>query len=122
MSASASTTSLTLTGLKALTTYEVVVTACRNEACTQSSAATGVSAETDTEYWQFRGSGNSVNDVDATVADGNARLSATGLVRMPATWPTGCSFITVQWSQPVDARRGVASGAADTAIPDSYLS
>lgn len=76
-SAAASATSVTLTGLKALTTYVVTVRACANEACSQSSASASASAETDTEYWQFRGTGNTVDKLTQIVSDGNARLSAT---------------------------------------------
>ena len=77
MSAAASATSLTLGSLKAATTYAVTVVACANEACSVSSSSASASGETDTEYWQFGGSGNTVARLTKIVSDGNARLSAT---------------------------------------------
>lgn len=76
-SAAASATSLTLTGLKAATTYAVTVLACANQACATSVSSASASAETDTEYWQLQGTGNSVSRLTKIVSDGNARLSAT---------------------------------------------
>lgn len=75
--ARAGETSVTLTLLKAATTYRVLVRACQDSACTQYGAATPVSATTATEYWQLQGSGASVNGLTRIVSDGNARLSAT---------------------------------------------
>ncbi len=125
-SAASSATSLTLTGLKALTTYAVVVTACRNEACTQSSAASSVSAETDTEYWQFRGTGNTVDKLTKIVSDGNARLSATrfgpdaGAManRIQLYYGPMPTSTTNRQSQLAVA---AASTAAIATNPDSYL-
>jgi hypothetical protein len=77
VSAAASATSVTLTGLKSQTTYAVSVIACANDACTQSSASSEVQTETDREHWQLNGSGSSVNTLTKAVSDGNARLSAT---------------------------------------------
>lgn len=77
VSAEASATSATLTNLKSNTEYAVVVKACRNQACTESSDAAAVNGSTDAEYWQLRGSGNKVDTLTKIVADGNARLSAT---------------------------------------------
>jgi len=45
-SAAASATAVTLSGLKALTTYVVTVRACANEACSTSSVSASASAET----------------------------------------------------------------------------
>jgi hypothetical protein len=75
--AAATVTSINVTGLKSNTEYAVVVKACRNEACTESSAAAPVPGSTDAEYWQLRGTGNRVDTLTKIVADGNARLSAT---------------------------------------------
>jgi hypothetical protein len=75
--APAGASSVTLTGLKAQTTYAVVVKGCLNEACSQSSDAEAVSAETDREHWQLIGTGSSVSGLTKIVSDGNARLSAT---------------------------------------------
>ena len=75
--ASGSVTSINVTGLKSNTEYAVVVRACRNAACSESSAAAAVSGSTDAEYWQLRGTGNKVDTLTKIVADGNARLSAT---------------------------------------------
>ena len=76
-SASASASSHTLTGLKAHTTYAVVVRSCEDEGCTRAASAEAVSAETDREHWQLQGSGNTVSGLTKIVSDGNARLSAT---------------------------------------------
>lgn len=75
--AAATQSSVVLTGLKSQTTYSVTVTSCADAACAASSAAAAVSAETDREYWQLTGSGNSVSGLTKAVSDGNARLSAT---------------------------------------------
>lgn len=55
--ASASATSLTLTGLKSSTTYSVVVRSCDNAICTQSGDTAAVSGTTSAEYWQVQGTG-----------------------------------------------------------------
>ncbi|MGE0044073.1 MAG: fibronectin type III domain-containing protein, partial [Vicinamibacterales bacterium] len=68
---------VSLAGLKAATTYAVVVTACRDAACAENGSAAPVTGATDTEYWQLQGTGNTVSGLTTTVADGNARLSAT---------------------------------------------
>jgi hypothetical protein len=70
-------TSVRLTGLKAATAYQVTVYACLDEACTEWSASANATGETDREYWQLQGAGNSVARLTAAVSDGNARLSAT---------------------------------------------
>ena len=50
VSAASSATSVTLSNLKAATTYAVTVVACANEACSASASSTSVSGSTDTEY------------------------------------------------------------------------
>lgn len=125
-SAASSATSLTLTGLKALTTYAVVVTACHNEACTQSSAASSVSAETDTEYWQFRGTGNTVDKLTKIVSDGNARLSATRFGPDAGAMANRIQLyygpMTSSTSRQAQLSVAVASGTADAASPNTFLS
>jgi hypothetical protein len=70
-------TSVALTGLRASTIYAVTVLSCQDAPCRQSSASASVSGATDTEYWQLRGTGNTVDTLTTVVSDGNARLSAT---------------------------------------------
>jgi hypothetical protein len=116
-------TSATLTGLKSHTTYAVTVTACANEACTVSSAAGSVSAETDREHWQLQGSGNTVTRLTAAVADGNARLSATrfgpdaGALANRVQLYYGPMNTTRTWA----LAAAVASSEANAANPESYL-
>lgn len=125
-SASASATSVTLTGLKALTTYVVTVRSCANEACSQSSSSTSASAETDTEYWQFNGTGNTVDRLTRIVSDGNARLSATRFGPDAGAMANRVQLYYGPMSTATN-RTGslsvaVASGEADPANPDTYLS
>ncbi len=122
--AAASATSVTVTGLKAATTYAVVVVACRDEACGQSSQSGSVSGQTDTEYWQFRGTGNTVDRLTKAVADGNARLSAT---RFGPDAGDVANRVQLYYG-PLNTTRqsplavAVASGPADVNNPDSFLS
>ena len=126
MSAAASATSLTLGSLKAATTYAVTVVACANEACSVSSSSASASGETDTEYWQFGGSGNTVARLTKIVSDGNARLSATRFGpgagdlanRVQLYYGPMGSSTTGRQSQLAVA---VSSAAATAANPDSYL-
>lgn len=122
--AASTATSLTLTGLKAATTYSVTVQSCANEACSTSSSSASASADTDTEYWQLRGTGNNVSGLTQAVSDGNARLSATrfgpdagALANRVQLYygPMGTGDRRSQLSV------AVASGTADAANPDSYL-
>ena len=122
-SAASSSTSLTVTGLKASTMYSVAVLSCTNEACSQSSTSASVSGETDTEYWQLRGTGNTVSGLTKAVSDGNARLSAT---RFGADAGALANRVQLYYGPMATNRRSqlsvaVASGPADAASPDSYL-
>ena len=123
VSAAAGSTSATLTGLKSHTTYAVTVTSCANEACTQSSAAAAVSAETDREQWQLWGSGNNVSGLTKIVSDGNARLSAT---RFGPDAGDMANRIQLYYG-PMGGNRqsplavAVASGPADINNPDTFL-
>jgi len=123
--APASATSATLTGLKALTTYVVTVAACANDACSSSSVSTSASAETDTEYWQLRGSGNTVAQLATIVSDGNARLSAT---RFGADAGAMANRVQLYYgpmqtsgSRQAQLSAGVASATADAATATSFL-
>jgi len=126
VSAAASATSLTLSSLKAATTYAVTVVACANDACTASSSSTSVSGETDTEYWRFGGTGNTVDRLTKIVTDGNARLSATrfgpdaGAManRVQLYYGPMGSATTGRQSQ---LSAAVAPAAATAASPDTYL-
>jgi hypothetical protein len=123
VSAAAGSTSATLTGLKSHTTYTVTVTSCANEACSASSAAPAVSAETDREHWQMNGTGNTVSGLTKAVSDGNARLSATrfgpdaGAMANRVQLYYGPLNRGAQWA----LAAGVASSEANAANPASYL-
>jgi hypothetical protein len=117
-----SVTTATLTGLKAATAYSVTVRACQDEACSTSSAADAVIGETDTEYWQLRGTGNTVNGLTKIVSDGNARLSATrfgpdagGMANRVQLYYGPMASMRPQLAAAVSSR------AADASIPDSFL-
>lgn len=123
--APASATSLTLTGLKALTTYVVTVAACANDACSTSSVSASASAETDTEYWQLQGSGNTVARLTTIVSDGNARLSAT---RFGSDAGAMANRVQLYYgpmhsagSRQAQLSAGVASAEANAANTDSFL-
>ena len=68
--------SMTLTGLKSATGYDVSVQACVGEAC--SSGPNGGSAEGETaqEVWQLLGDGDSINGLTNIVFDSNAKMHA----------------------------------------------
>lgn len=124
-SASASATAVTLTGLKALTTYVVTVRACANEACSTSSVSASASAETDTEYWQLQGTGNTVARLTTIVSDGNARLSAT---RFGPDAGAMANRVQLYYgpmhsagSRQAQLSAGVASAEATAANTDSFL-
>ena len=118
-------TSATITGLKAATTYRVMVKACQDAACTLYGTAAPVSATTSTEYWQLQGGGASVSGLTKVVADGNARLSATRIGPDAGTVNAG----RVQFyygpmpGQGSTASLAVAVGnaVASAAVPSSYL-
>jgi len=118
-------TRVTLDGLKAATAYSVVVRACHDEACASSSESPAAAGTTDTEYWQLRGTGNTVDRLTKSVSDGNARLSATGFG--PDAAPMASRVQLYYGPMPVAMSRqsqlavAVASGPADGANPDSYL-
>jgi hypothetical protein len=124
--AAASATSLTLSGLKAATAYSVTVVSCADAQCSSSTSSTSVSAETDTEYWQLQGTGNSVNRLTKIVSDGNARLSATRLGpdagdmanRVQLYYGPMNSATTNRLSQLSVA---VASAGADAVDPSTFL-
>lgn len=126
VSASASETSATLTGLKAATAYRVMVKACQDAACTLYGAAAPVSATTSTEYWQLQGSGASISGLTKVVSDGNARLSATRIGPDAGTANAGRVqfYYGPMFSQGSTASLAVAVGnaAANAATPSSYLS
>ena len=125
VAAGSEATSVTLTGLKAATAYSVTVFACRDEACTESSASVSVTGETDTEYWQLRGTGNTVDRLTKAVSDGNARLSA---MRFGPEAEAMANRIQLYYGpMPGPGRQpslsaGVASAVADAASPESFLS
>ena len=117
-SVAASSTSTTLSLLKAQTTYAVAVRACRDAACQVAARGSGTGA-TDKEYWQMHGSGASVSGLTQPVSDGNARLSATRFGEAGVSTgriqlyygPRGFNGLSV----------ATAPQAADAALPASYL-
>jgi len=125
VSAAASARSATVTGLKSQTTYAITVKACANAACTSSSAAAAVSAETDREEWQLRGSGNSVRGLTQAVSDGNARLSATRLGPDAGAMANRIQLYYGPMSTGQNRNSmlsvAVASAEATASNPDSYL-
>lgn len=120
----ADATAVTLTNLKAATTYAVTVIACQDEPCALAVASRPVDASTDTEYWQFVGVGRSVDGLTKIVADGNARLSATRFG--PDAGEMAGAVQLYYGPMPRDRRPqlavAVASGPADAAAPESFLS
>ncbi len=69
--AASTDTSSRLTGLKAGTTYQVAIAACADPDCTSSEpGAAADEGTTSEEYWQLRGSGNSYEQAEQIVADG----------------------------------------------------
>lgn len=118
-------TSITLTGLKAATAYSVTVFACLDEPCALWSASESVTAETDTEYWQLRGTGNTVDHLTQAVSDGNARLSA---MRFGPEADAMANRIQLYYGPMNSPGRqpslsaAVASAVADASRPQSFLS
>ena len=125
-SAVASASSVTLTGLKASTTYAVTVLACANETCSQSSSSASTNGETDTEYWQLQGTGNTVDRLTKIVSDGNARLSATRLGPDAGAMANRIQLyygpMNTATSRQAQLSVAVASGTAAAAAPDTFLS
>ena len=122
VSANAGDTAATLTGLKAATTYRVVVRACQNATCSLYGAAAPASATTATEYWQLQGSGASVGGLTKVVADSNARLSATRIGTDAGTPNAGrVQFYYGPMASPT-LSVAVGNAVANAATPSSYLS
>ncbi|WP_374349412.1 fibronectin type III domain-containing protein [Chitinimonas sp.] len=120
VSSSATSTSATVTGLKAATSYAVLVRACQDAACAKSGSAAVVQATTPAEYWQLQGTGNTVASLTKPVADGNARLSAT---RFGAE--AGANANTVQFyygPKGVSGQSVASSGVVSASNSASYLS
>lgn len=61
VTAPASSTSVTLTGLKASTTYSVTVKSCQDSGCARYGEASAISGTTSAEYWQVQGTGGSAS-------------------------------------------------------------
>jgi len=70
-------TSVTLTELKSDTNYSVMLYACSDSLCSQFASAKSTIIKTAKEHWLLQGSGNTVANLTAPIADGNARISAT---------------------------------------------
>ena len=125
-SVAAANTSTTLTGLKAVTPYSIIVKACSNSACTQSGASAAALGTTSEEYWQLQGTGNSVAGLSRIVSDGNARISAT---RFGPEAGANASRIQLYYGPSPSVTNSlqtlataVTSQATDAAVASSYLS
>lgn len=115
---------VTMTGLKAATAYSVIVYACLDEACTEANASESVTGQTDTEYWQLRGTGNTVDRLTKVVSDGNARLSATRFGPDAGAMANRVQLYYGPMNSPgrqASLSAAVASAVADAANPDSFL-
>jgi hypothetical protein len=125
-STTSTTTSATLTGLKAGTTYAVTVKNCADASCSQSTAASPVSAATSNEYWQLQGSGNTTAGLSHIVSDGNVRISATRIGSDAGTSTAGRIQLYYgpngQVSQRQALSTAITSSAASAGTPSSYLS
>lgn len=72
VSAQATATRVTVTGLKSATPHTATLKACLDEACATSlDADAGATAQTEAEYWQVQGTGNSYSTATKIVSDGN---------------------------------------------------
>ncbi|MEO8678814.1 MAG: fibronectin type III domain-containing protein [Vicinamibacterales bacterium] len=122
--ADSTATSLTLTGLKSNTEYAIVVKACGNDACSESTAAAAVPGSTDAEYWQLRGTGNRVDTLIKIVSDGNARLSATLFGPDAGAMANHVQLYYGPFGQGRTSPLTVATtmDAADATKPDTFLS
>ena len=121
--ANASARSATLTGLKSQTTYSVTVAACANAACSVSSTSSEATGQTDREFWQLNGTGNTISGLTKAVSDGNARLSAT---RFGPDAGAMANRIQLYYGPLGGGRQSplavaVAAAAADAATPSTYL-
>ena len=119
----ASARTATLTGLKSQTAYSVTVVACANASCSESSTSAAATAQTDREFWQLNGSGNTISGLTKAVSDGNARLSAT---RFGPDAGAMANRILLYYGPLGGGRQSplavaVASAAADAATPSTYL-
>lgn len=120
-------TSITLSDLKASTTYSVTVQACTDAACFGGGVSSPVNGKTSDEFWQFQGSGNSVSGLTKVVSDGNARIA---VMRYGSDAPSGLSNRLQLYYGPGGAgaktsgglATALSSAAADAAVSSSYLS
>ena len=124
VAAGSGATGVTLTGLKAATAYSVTVYACLDETCSQLTASESVTGETDTEYWQLRGTGNTVDRLTQAVSDGNARLSAARFGPDAGSMANRIQLYYGPMNSPgrqASLSVAVASAVADASNPSSYL-
>ena len=109
-----------LSTLRAETSYNIVVTACKNASCSEVGRSAPVSGTTAKEYWQLQGSGNSVSGLTPPVVNGNARLSAT---RFGAEAGINANTVQFYYGALGVTGQGVAvSGTVSASNPASYLS
>ena len=81
--------------------------------------------ETDTEYWQLQGTGNTVDRLTKIVSDGNARLSATRLGPDAGAMANRIQLYYGPMNTPTSRQAqlsvAVAAGMAAAASPDTFL-
>jgi hypothetical protein len=118
--------SVTLSGLKAATSYGVTVKSCANSSCSQSATATAVTATTSSEYWQLQGSGATTAGLTRIVSDGNVRISATRIGSDAGTSTAGKIQLYYgpngATSQLQALSTAITASAASSGTPSSYLS
>lgn len=126
VSTTSNATTVTLSGLKALTPYAVTVRSCADAECARNATAAAVSATTPGEYWQLQGTGSSTAGLTRIVSDGNARISATRIGSDAGTSTAGKIQLYYgpngQTSQRQALSTALAASVASATTPGSYLS
>ncbi len=124
-SAAGADTSATLSGLKSSTSYNVVVTACKDSACSQAAASPAAIGRTSQEYWQLQGSGSTVAGLTRVVSDGNVRIA---VMRYGSDAPDALKNRMQLYYGPnsLGSASGLATAlsaaVANAATPSTYLS
>ncbi len=118
VSAQATDTRVTVSGLKSATPHTVSVKACLDEPCDSSlDGDASASAQTEAEYWQVRGSGGSYGTATRIVSDGNTYPFALPY----GSWAGGLSGRVQLYYNPTSAtEKGIKiaelSAAAGTSV------
>lgn len=122
-SATGSATSLTLTNLKASTSYTIALTACKTAACSEAGTAASVTGKTSDEYWQLQGSGNTISGLTKVVSDGNVRIA---VMRFGSDAPDAVkNRLQLYYGPAGSTARGLGTAitglAASSSVASSYL-